>query len=834
MKYFILIVMSLSCIVIGADKKNVPKQAAKVKVVPQPKKTVPTKRVEKLKPVVVKPLVLSKVQELPADLNLSELKEVFEELKLALQLLDFSTDVEVKSKPSVDLLNCTTLGRLNRSKQLEVVRFGMLDLENSKGRLWLEAFVMADDHKEPTPILADVVEHYNHTVKKILQNREKFTIRELKSEVLKLSYTDTASALSALQKQGLKTIKNLDKIPEKLTYAMLPLVVELPAPAKEQTSLVGGGSVSRNSLGLSMLPNAASQLSKETVANPVSRLQIMYHPDHPEQLQQIKRLLNQVIDKPARQVLIEGLVLEIAETDLNAMGVSWSAGDPGSISDKLNELSGGLLPNIDSPSLKVSIGNIGSADWNVELQALISNGKAEILSRPSVLTLDNRQATIRIGNDLPIAKTTINNDNLSTSFYYIPTGILLNVRPRVSEDAKNVSLAVDTTVSSQVAGEDLEIKDKNDNVVSKAPKISTRRVQTYAMIEDRNPFIIGGLVSRDKVKLEDKIPFLGDIPYIGAFFRTHSDSEVKREVIIVLTPYVLPETNPSWPIPKADEMFDSFDNDLFRSNYRIRPTDVFNLDFLYSNTQIKQAWKVVDALESIESPLVEESPFNRFVGQKIPSSDILVERMVYDIIKSKKVDHPILEDKIIFLNKTEKGVDVDFLMKHYKELEQKTDQALVISFKVNPNSDKMEDVFAQPAPAVYFAKCTGRDEWGKLLWDLNQPLEGGVEQHTIVIHSEKDLDRLRRAVMLKSIIARNHGSGILELANFKVGKQLLMPEVIEDQHHMIDKHIARHFFNTEHYYAAVSQEIDEAITLLKTEIKERKLMPIVNKINKKK
>ena len=106
----------------------------------------------------------------------------------------------------------------------------------------------------------------------------------------------------------------------------------------------------------------------------------------------------------------------------------------------------------------------GEFEWNWEatIRALIRTGKAEILSRPSVLTLDNRQSTIRVGQDIPIASSLegLGSDSTKVSFQfdYLPTGILLNIRPRINESGAEVSMLIDTIVSAKVPGEDLEMK----------------------------------------------------------------------------------------------------------------------------------------------------------------------------------------------------------------------------------------------------------------------------------------------------------------------------------------------------------------------------------------
>ncbi len=117
-------------------------------------------------------------------------------------------------------------------------------------------------------------------------------------------------------------------------------------------------------------------------------------------------------------------------------------------------------------------------------------------------------------------------------------------------------------------------------------------------------------------------------------------------------------------------------------------------------------------------------------------------------------------------------------------------------------------------PVVSLVDCPDREAWGTLLWELNQPTSDGKVQYTVLIQDESDIIRLRRAQALKKIITLNGGADQMRLRNFSVGKVLLMPEMREDQTHLIDAESAKFFFHTEHYYAATLQEIEAKLTEL--------------------
>lgn len=160
---------------------------------------------------------------------------------------------------------------------------------------------------------------------------------------------------------------------------------------------------------------------------------------------------------------------------------------------------------------------------NATIHALVSNGRARILSRPSVVTLSGEQATIQIGGKIPY--TVRSTDGWSTQFE--DYGIILQFKPVV--DAQNrINSAVHTEVSN-LSGQSVEGQ----------PIISTRRADSVVTLNSGAPIVIGGLMDSTESKTVSKIPLLGDIPILGEFFKHTSRTRDKRELIIVVTPYLV-------------------------------------------------------------------------------------------------------------------------------------------------------------------------------------------------------------------------------------------------------------------------------------------------------
>jgi len=710
-----------------------------------------------------------------------------------------------------------------------VLRFGYRHYVSQPSQLLvLGVIVGADGTLSANPDLAQIEPKVAKTLASLNEMHAGLTVRDLEAKLIQLSYVDAAAALSMLKGMGVTTLNKPTELPAKVEFAELPYVVNIEDPKKEYTGLIGAGTKTTGSK-LSLTPGVASEMTDNAIASPTNQILVLFHRAHPEQFSEVRRILDDLVDRPARQIFIDAMVLEISEQGLRDLGIDWSWRG----SDDIVSLSGGSSnAGGDADTLDLTISEISNLsdlfeakmdwDWQVVIRALIRTGKAEILSRPSVMTLNNRQSTIRVGQDIPIASSLQGSfgGKISFAFEYLPVGILLNIRPRINESGAEVSMLIDTIVSAEVPGEDLELKDPQNAalVLAKAPTVSTRRVQTYSRIPNNTPLIIGGLVSRDQTLTMDKIPFLGDLPIIGMAFRAEKRESLKREVIIVLTPHVIPEEKVARrSLPKDEDAFDSFGNELFRDSYRIRSDDVFDLSFLLENRRIVTYRQLAREVAQKNFRLGANEPFRAFVRDSVPGESILVTRMIYEVIKRLNIADKIDTSRIIYFESQQVGgYDVEFLQdllkeKMGEEMKDLCDKALAISYRYDRASLEEGRLGSEPIPEIRVIGCLDREDWGKKLWELNQPMPDGQERHTILIQNEDDILRLRRALALKRISVLNGGTEYMRLRNFSVGKVLLMPELKTGQIHVIDADTARFFFHTEHYYAATLAEIEEQL-----------------------
>ncbi len=836
------------------------------------KKTAPKISPKVTKKTIQKSTIPHAIFEPMVGLNDLQVAELLDVIAAKLKAQGYSNRNQAdhrKQMPQLEDYRNVQLLSKTQGAAVHLVQLGLKTFRSQPVHLWIAGTIVQGNTQKPMdlePLKASLAQ-----ARKSLQtHQETLKVGDLAIETLRLSYIEPDRCLAVLKTLGYQVIEykagakgpgrhqmiNPDK---KVDPKNLPVVVAVPGT--DATQLVGGIKVAKGAFGLTMTPSIPSPLPDHTAAAPLMELLILHDPARPQQHAKLLDLIHHTIDVPARQILVEAMVLEISKSALDQLGVQWELQ---TAKANLTSLQIGRLPDLaagETPAMDIGLGNI-FGEFKIQLQALVSAGKAKILSRPSVLTLDNRQASIRVGEEIPVATSTagaITGDKISFKFQYIPIGILLNVRPRVSRNGDYVSMQIDGIVSAKVPGEDLELRDtKTNEILASAPQISTRRVQTYSRVANNTPFIIGGLIAEDDVDLEKKVPLLGDIPLIGKLFTSSAKAKLKREVIIVITPYVLPTNQLAGRnMPKDEDSFDSFGNELFRDAYRIRAADVFDLTFLREHLGLQRLTDLTNQVVSRNASLAQTYPFDRFVENRIPGERILVYRQMYGVIKRHHLDEQIRLRKLIFFEpqkETENkgaatGFEVRFLLASLEKqlglgVASSTDEpdlerlfgalkgkAVALTWTRQRYTQKSRDLLAQPVPQVSIVDCADRQAWSNELWTRNQIDKNGNQRYTILLHSAKDLDRLKRAIILKQTVAMNARENAITLANFAVGRQLLMPTVKRDKVYLVDDQVAKYFFYTELYYPAVREELQRDAEALKNMLKASSMRRLLDDPN---
>lgn len=169
--------------------------------------------------------------------------------------------------------------------------------------------------------------------------------------------------------------------------------------------------------------------------------------------------------------------------------------------------------------------------YEATLNALITDGKANVLAKPNIMTLNNKEAVIRIGGSVPIPKLSVTDSTSTTSYEYHDTGIILRYTPVINDNGE-ITATVHTEVSSPMYIEEM-----------KAYRFQTRSADTVVRLKNGETLVIGGLIGSEEAKSMSKIPFLGDLPILGNFFRSVKKSKSDSELVIFLTAKIIDDTN---------------------------------------------------------------------------------------------------------------------------------------------------------------------------------------------------------------------------------------------------------------------------------------------------
>jgi len=269
---------------------------------------------------------------------------------------------------------------------------------------------------------------------------------------------------------------------------------------------------------------------------------------------QIKDVITS-LDNPRPQVLIKVVFLEVTHNNSSDIGVEGgyvrklgntgtgsianafgasaiSSAATSSVPNVLGQNVQNMLPTPPGAGLYQVLGS----DFQATLRAIAQAGKAEILSRPSILARNNQPATISLGQQVPLVSNTrfdAVNGQINTVTYQ-NVGIILRVTPFITPDGM-VEMIVSPETSS--------LADRSNWVPisanALAPVVNSRLADTVVVVPDGQTVVIGGLMQTQVLESESKIPLLGDIPYLGNAFKRKTKQNQKTELMIFLTPMVI-------------------------------------------------------------------------------------------------------------------------------------------------------------------------------------------------------------------------------------------------------------------------------------------------------
>lgn len=272
----------------------------------------------------------------------------------------------------------------------------------------------------------------------------------------------------------------------------------------------------------------------------------------PDQIKEISLLVKQ-LDLRRAQVLVEAIIVEISSNAAEALGVNWLVADqsgttlplmysnPTGAGRGLGNITSGAITGGEEGALAAlanmqgitaGVGKISKngLSFAALINALESNTSFNVLSTPSLLTLDNAEASILVGQEVPFITGSTAGDNNSNPFTTIQrqeVGVRLQITPQIN-DGDSVRLEILQEVSNIEA--DVQASDLVTN---------KREIQTSVMADNDDIIVLGGLIKEEEVETKHKVPLLGDIPLLGWLFSSTSYSKEKRNLMVFIKPQIL-------------------------------------------------------------------------------------------------------------------------------------------------------------------------------------------------------------------------------------------------------------------------------------------------------
>jgi len=301
-------------------------------------------------------------------------------------------------------------------------------------------------------------------------------------------------------------------------------------------------------------------LSKRGSAVVDTRTNTLFVQDTPSRLEDVRRVL-QKVDVAVRQVMIESRIVEATDSFSRNLGVrlgyhdqSGRGGKIGSGGGQVRAVPGGNLIDTgfhtgqsittpvwptDSLSVNLPVPGVGGANpgafslllfndkstrfLNLELTALQADGRGKIISSPRVITADQVEATIEQGTEIPYQAATSSG---ATSVSFKKATLSLKVKPQVTPDDNvimSLNIHKDSVGATTLAG----------------PSIDTKQIVTEVLVENGGTVVIGGIYTQEERSNTNKIPVLGDLPYVGFLFKQNLKLDDRRELLIFITPKII-------------------------------------------------------------------------------------------------------------------------------------------------------------------------------------------------------------------------------------------------------------------------------------------------------
>lgn len=254
---------------------------------------------------------------------------------------------------------------------------------------------------------------------------------------------------------------------------------------------------------------------------------------------QFTKLIN-LLDISKQQVYVQARIIEVSERKTQNIGIEYGL-------NGFNTSGGGILTfassfNQSSITNALSLEQLSTYGYNpthiksalalgATINLLKQNNALDIVSEPSILCLNNQESSIYVGETRSIPTGTTVGTTTTTNFQREDIGLKLIVKPRISDNNK-VTLELKTIL------EDI----KETDIRTGNPNTNKKEIITTVIVNNGESVILGGLIKNKLEKIDSKVPLLGDIPYFGSLFRNSYDISDKINLVVIVTPYIIPKT----------------------------------------------------------------------------------------------------------------------------------------------------------------------------------------------------------------------------------------------------------------------------------------------------
>ena len=259
----------------------------------------------------------------------------------------------------------------------------------------------------------------------------------------------------------------------------------------------------------------------------------------------IKDLIKK-IDVTRDQILLEVLIAEVRENDSNQFGLDLRYNRPnGGFSTQFNSgiaagAAGGAAAAGEVPSLQNifnSLAGFSLGFFSGSILGILNANKANdnflVLSAPQILTLNNQEAEIDVGQDVPVqtsqSNLTTGSGGIVNQFDYRPTGVKLKVTPQINSD-QEITLKLDQEIK--------EVSGSTAGAIA-LPQFTKRKIKTTIKVHNEQTIVIGGLIATNRSKQIVKVPILGDIPLLGYLFKRSTTQTMRTNLLVFITPHIL-------------------------------------------------------------------------------------------------------------------------------------------------------------------------------------------------------------------------------------------------------------------------------------------------------